>query len=85
MSMDVNGQIFEKAIDSMLMEDLGDKVDFNSSIKYAVQDRSDITYATVDVVVGTGAEKMNWGTIQVNYIFTEHGIVKGRLLLRGLR
>ncbi|WP_152970656.1 hypothetical protein [Bacillus sp. FJAT-28004] len=73
--LNVNGQIYEKAVDSKMMEAWGDKIDFNYSIKYTVQTPRDRTYATVDAVIGAGAEKIKFGSMDVNYTLTEQGIV----------
>lgn len=73
--LNVNGQIYEKAVDSKKLEAWGDKIDFHHSIKYTVRDRPDLTYATVDAFVGAGTGKMKFGTMDVNYTFTEKGFV----------
>ncbi|WEK54434.1 MAG: hypothetical protein P0Y55_18170 [Candidatus Cohnella colombiensis] len=72
-----NGQSYEKAFDSKQMAAWGDTIDFNYSMNYKVVTcpLENRLCVTVDAVIGVGADKLKFGTIDVYYALTEQGMV----------
>jgi hypothetical protein len=72
--LDVNGTIYEKAFDATRLQNWGEQINFNYATRYTVLEKHELLQATVEAVIGEGAEQLKLGAMEVGYQLAAQGV-----------